>query len=201
MLLMLLPALTMSAAQYKLHIKSNPSVGGYVYGYLDGTYKEYRDDDVLIEEGTSLALYVSHGYDFLVVGWFDENGNKVSDSNSISYVMPSHDASLTFEMKYAPGNPGTPKPFYYDEENHELQLMSYEGFDIYYTVNNAMDYNKRSEVQSVVVMGTKANGFYSLTSYFENVQVLDFSRTDMDYYYVYSNTESLAKVVLPSTMI
>ena len=59
------------------------------------------------QEGTSarINVYVETGY--LFTGWYDSNGELVSDQRSFDYTITGH-ATLTARFKYNPDSPGEP---------------------------------------------------------------------------------------------
>ena len=85
---------------HKLHLKSNPSAGGY---FNNASGNQYAD-------GTSVYLcaYSNQWYSF--VNWTDENGEVVSTSSSFYYTMPGTDKTLTanYNYYYNPSDPGEP---------------------------------------------------------------------------------------------
>lgn len=85
---------------HKLHLKSNPTGGGYFNTESGNSY----------EEGTSVYLraYNNQWYSFKC--WTDENGDTISTSSSFYYNMPGSNKTLTahYTYYYNPSGPNEP---------------------------------------------------------------------------------------------
>ena len=59
------------------------------------------------QEGTSVSINVYAETGYLFTGWYDSNGELVSDQRSFNYTITGH-ATLTARFKYNPGSPSEP---------------------------------------------------------------------------------------------
>ncbi len=60
----------------------------------------------LADEWVTVTAYANQ--DFVFQGWYDSNGQKLSESTSVNYQMPAEETTLTARYVYDPVSPGEP---------------------------------------------------------------------------------------------
>jgi len=85
------------SAKYLLTLKSDPAVAG-----------SFNFKDQKITEGTTQNLHAYSNSGFKFVNWTDETNAVVSDKADLSFLMPSHNVTLTAHYEYAPEMPQEP---------------------------------------------------------------------------------------------
>lgn len=86
--------------KYPLTILREPAVGGSVSPTSGNKYAE----------GENIRLSASLNSGYVFDGWVDAFGSVMSTSRSHTFVMPASPTTLTARFRFAPGDPGDPRP-------------------------------------------------------------------------------------------
>lgn len=101
------PAEPVITREYALYLIADP-VGG-------GTFN--RTSGAKVKEGTTVSVKATPATGYQFLGWYDPDGIQLSSSQTLSFTMPSQNATLTARFNYNPNNPNEPSGSQTDVDN------------------------------------------------------------------------------------
>ena len=103
---------TTPVTNYPLYLVAQPANGG--------TFN--RTSGNMVAEGAKVTIKATPATGYVFLGWFDEDGVKLSGNSTLSnYVMPSAATTLTARFEYNPANPSDPSGSQ-DDVDDELRV-------------------------------------------------------------------------------
>lgn len=132
----------------------------------------------LYEEGTSHTVSTSANPGFVFKYWRDDSGVTVSTDRSFSYLMPSHDVTLTAVYDYDPERPENPGANLWQEDLGVAYVTDFQPGTLASALDKAIGgSSNRSKVTHLIVEGELTSSDLSLFSSSFNYAYVDLSAT------------------------
>lgn len=155
------------SAKYLLTLKSDPAVAG-----------SFNFKDQKITEGTTQNLHAYSNSGFKFVNWTDETNAVVSDKADLSFLMPSHNVTLTAHYEYAPEMPQEPGTNFWDATSGELIMDFFTPGRLNSAMDNMVGSGNRDKVTSLTVDGAMTNNDWNFANYYLKLTNIDLSRVE-----------------------
>lgn len=154
--------------KYMLSLRCDPEVAG-----------SFNQKDQKVDEGSVQYLYAYTNSGFKLINWTDESGNVVGTEQSLNFLMPSHNTTLTAHYEYVPATPQEPGTNLWDASSGELIMDFFtSGYLTDAMFNMVGGSDKCDQVTSLTVDGKVTSNDWSFAYYFKKLNYIDLSRVE-----------------------